>query len=124
MSARRGRRPSCRTSQGRWRAGWVTDTRPRSRFVHAFTSAYAVIGGRDGGTERDERTAVRPGRQRSRPTRYRSGLTRPVRVVRQAARSHMSEQYGFPDLPEATVARLPEYLRALHNLADGGHDTV
>jgi redox-sensing transcriptional repressor len=31
---------------------------------------------------------------------------------------------GFPDLPEATVARLPEYLRALHNLADSGHDTV
>src|SRR5690349_10326925 len=30
----------------------------------------------------------------------------------------------FPDLPEATVARLPEYLRALHNLADAGHDTV
>src|SRR3954463_1911171 len=30
----------------------------------------------------------------------------------------------FPDLPEATVARLPEYLRALHNLADDGHDTV
>lgn len=29
-----------------------------------------------------------------------------------------------PDLPEATVARLPEYLRALHHLADGGHDTV
>jgi redox-sensing transcriptional repressor len=31
---------------------------------------------------------------------------------------------GFPDLPEATVARLPEYLRALHNLAETGHDTV
>jgi redox-sensing transcriptional repressor len=31
---------------------------------------------------------------------------------------------AFPDLPEATVARLPEYLRALHNLADSGHDTV
>ncbi|MBQ1016206.1 redox-sensing transcriptional repressor Rex, partial [Micromonospora sp. M51] len=26
--------------------------------------------------------------------------------------------------PEATVARLPEYLRALHNLADTGHETV
>jgi redox-sensing transcriptional repressor len=33
-------------------------------------------------------------------------------------------QLEFPDLPEATVARLPEYLRALHNLADAGHDTV
>jgi redox-sensing transcriptional repressor len=30
----------------------------------------------------------------------------------------------FPDLPEATVARLPEYLRALHHLAEGGHATV
>ena len=30
----------------------------------------------------------------------------------------------FPDLPEATVARLPEYLRALHGLAEAGHDTV
>jgi redox-sensing transcriptional repressor len=30
----------------------------------------------------------------------------------------------FPDLPEATVARLPEYLRALHQLAKDGHETV
>ncbi len=30
----------------------------------------------------------------------------------------------FPDLPEATIARLPEYLRALHNLAEAGEDTV
>jgi redox-sensing transcriptional repressor len=30
---------------------------------------------------------------------------------------------AFPDLPEATIARLPEYLRALHNLAEGS-DTV
>ncbi|WP_203916145.1 redox-sensing transcriptional repressor Rex [Rugosimonospora africana] len=30
----------------------------------------------------------------------------------------------LPDLPEATVARLPEYLRALHVLADGGGDVV
>jgi redox-sensing transcriptional repressor len=30
----------------------------------------------------------------------------------------------FPDLPEATVARLPEYLRALHHLADRDQDTV
>jgi redox-sensing transcriptional repressor len=29
-----------------------------------------------------------------------------------------------PDLPEATVARLPEYLRALHHLADTGYDTI
>jgi redox-sensing transcriptional repressor len=30
----------------------------------------------------------------------------------------------FPDLPEATIARLPEYLRALHHLAESGHETV
>src|SRR5688572_32306740 len=30
----------------------------------------------------------------------------------------------FPDLPEATVARLPEYLRALHHFAEAGHETV
>ncbi len=30
----------------------------------------------------------------------------------------------FPDLPDATVARLPEYLRALHDLARAGHDVV
>ncbi len=31
---------------------------------------------------------------------------------------------AFPMLPEATVARLPEYLRALHWLAEAGNDTV
>ncbi|AGZ46291.1 redox-sensing transcriptional repressor Rex [Actinoplanes friuliensis] len=31
---------------------------------------------------------------------------------------------AFPDLPEATIARLPEYLRALHNLAEAGSETV
>lgn len=31
---------------------------------------------------------------------------------------------GFPDLPEATVSRLPEYLRALHQLGQLGHDTI
>ena len=30
---------------------------------------------------------------------------------------------AFPDLPEATIARLPEYLRALHGL-DHGADTI
>jgi len=30
----------------------------------------------------------------------------------------------FPDLPEATVARLPEYLRALHHFAEDGCETV
>jgi redox-sensing transcriptional repressor len=32
--------------------------------------------------------------------------------------------HEFPDLPEATVARLPEYLRALHHFAEEGHETV
>ncbi|WP_281892513.1 redox-sensing transcriptional repressor Rex [Phytohabitans aurantiacus] len=41
------------------------------------------------------------------------------------ARRHMSQQVpALPDLPEATVARLPEYLRALHHLAESGNDTV
>jgi redox-sensing transcriptional repressor len=31
---------------------------------------------------------------------------------------------AYPDLSEATVSRLPEYLRALHQLAREGHDTV
>ncbi|WP_320069236.1 redox-sensing transcriptional repressor Rex [Micromonospora sp. RTGN7] len=31
---------------------------------------------------------------------------------------------ALPDLPEATVARLPEYLRALHDLAETGYETV
>ncbi|OLB74371.1 MAG: redox-sensing transcriptional repressor Rex [Actinobacteria bacterium 13_2_20CM_2_71_6] len=35
-----------------------------------------------------------------------------------------SESTDFPDLPDATVARLPEYLRALHDLAEGGNDVV
>ncbi len=30
----------------------------------------------------------------------------------------------FPDLPEATIARLPEYLRALHHCAEEGRATV
>ena len=36
----------------------------------------------------------------------------------------MSGGPDFPDLPEATVARLPEYLRALHHLAEAEHETV
>jgi len=31
---------------------------------------------------------------------------------------------ALPDLPEATVARLPVYLRALHALAEAGHETI
>ncbi len=30
----------------------------------------------------------------------------------------------LPDLPDATVGRLPEYLRALHALAEAGSDVV
>jgi redox-sensing transcriptional repressor len=39
-------------------------------------------------------------------------------------RTGSTEGPDFPDLPEATVARLPEYLRALHHLAEAGYDTV
>jgi redox-sensing transcriptional repressor len=39
-------------------------------------------------------------------------------------RSERSAGNELPDLPEATVARLPEYLRALHALAESGHDVV
>jgi redox-sensing transcriptional repressor len=39
-------------------------------------------------------------------------------------RTGLPDGPDFPDLPEATVARLPEYLRALHHLAEAGHDTV
>ncbi|BCJ66170.1 redox-sensing transcriptional repressor Rex [Polymorphospora rubra] len=40
------------------------------------------------------------------------------------ASGHTGAVPALPDLPEATVARLPEYLRALHNLAETGNDTV
>jgi redox-sensing transcriptional repressor len=38
--------------------------------------------------------------------------------------SGSTSSLDFPDLPEATIARLPEYLRALHHLAEEGHETV
>src|SRR5215468_3304231 len=41
-----------------------------------------------------------------------------------AASGRNSGVSDFPDLPEATVARLPEYLRALHHLAEAGHETI
>jgi redox-sensing transcriptional repressor len=40
------------------------------------------------------------------------------------ATGHNAATPDFPDLPEATVARLPEYLRALHHLATDGRETV
>lgn len=39
-------------------------------------------------------------------------------------RAGLSGGPPFPDLPEATIARLPEYLRALHHLAELGNETV
>src|SRR5215475_4187965 len=80
---------------------------PRSRFVHAFTSAYSV-------------TAVSPVAQ---PVKRRWRGSRIERVMTQQ-RSERSTGNELPDLPEATVARLPEYLRALHALAETGHDVV
>ena len=43
---------------------------------------------------------------------------------RPSAAADAGSSEDFPDLPEATVARLPEYLRALHHFAEAGHDTV
>jgi redox-sensing transcriptional repressor len=39
-------------------------------------------------------------------------------------RAGLSGGPPFPDLPEATIARLPEYLRALHHVAESGNETV
>ncbi len=39
-------------------------------------------------------------------------------------RTRLSGGPHIPDLPEATVARLPEYLRALHHIAEAGNDTI
>lgn len=106
--------------------GWaltITDasTLSRSRFVHVFTSAYSV------NATGSDSTAGR---------RVPLGVRLPQA---ESARSHMSQQRSggeagldprngagpdFPDLPDATVARLPEYLRSLHQLLDAGHDTV
>src|SRR2546421_6675458 len=83
------------------------------------------------------------------PGRYRRGLGMPFKIAicarlhkrllcdgesrQQVARSLMSQQRSerslgsstdLPDLPDATVARLPEYLRALHDLAHTGNDVV
>jgi redox-sensing transcriptional repressor len=45
-------------------------------------------------------------------------------VLRPNGPSVPSEPGSLRELPEATVARLPEYLRALHQLAQADHDTV
>ncbi|GAB4048834.1 redox-sensing transcriptional repressor Rex [Catellatospora paridis] len=55
-------------------------------------------------------------------TGHEAGITGRVGAVTPSA--VLGSQPDFPDLPEATVARLPEYLRALHHLAETGHDTV
>jgi redox-sensing transcriptional repressor len=57
------------------------------------------------------------------PYRSRLGTTPPTVPVKAGPPATLPAG-AFPDLPEATVARLPEYLRALHNLADSGHDTI
>jgi redox-sensing transcriptional repressor len=41
-----------------------------------------------------------------------------------ASHGHAGAVPALPDLPEATIARLPEYLRALHHLAENGCETV
>jgi redox-sensing transcriptional repressor len=53
-----------------------------------------------------------------------NGVVRPVPIEAGGVELPAGSASGPPDLPEATVARLPEYLRALHNVADTGLDTV
>src|SRR4051794_4217078 len=96
----------------------------RSRFVHGFTSAYsdATTNPASTGVHRPcVRPGPRPGRAKSSQTPGRSWWPHTPSL----SRRHMSQQRtghsngpAFPDLPEATVARLPEYLRALHHLAE------
>src|ERR1043165_2095508 len=83
----------------------------RSRFVHGFTSAYSVA----------TTNPVSTGGPRH---RKRSRITSSSRRLMSQQRTGPTDGPDFPDLPEATVARLPEYLRALHHLAEEGHDTV
>jgi redox-sensing transcriptional repressor len=45
-------------------------------------------------------------------------------MSQQRSERPLESSADFPDLPDATVARLPEYLRALHDLARTGHDVV
>ncbi len=90
-------------------------TKSRSRFVHDFTSAYSGVTVMPTSTV----TCVVPPRGRSQPwsqPQSRSQMSQ--------QRTGSSQPSSFPDLPEATVARLPEYLRALHSLAERGYDTV
>jgi redox-sensing transcriptional repressor len=45
-------------------------------------------------------------------------------MSQQRSERSLESAVDFPDLPDATVARLPEYLRALHDLAHAGDDVV
>jgi redox-sensing transcriptional repressor len=45
-------------------------------------------------------------------------------MTQQRSERRLAPSADFPDLPDATVARLPEYLRALHDLSRAGHDMV
>jgi len=45
-------------------------------------------------------------------------------MSQQRSERPLQSSADFPDLPDATVARLPEYLRALHELSRAGHDVV
>ena len=45
-------------------------------------------------------------------------------MSQQRSERSLGSSTDLPDLPDATVARLPEYLRALHDLAHTGNDVV
>ena len=53
-----------------------------------------------------------------------SGPTDPTASVPDVRDLSSGTGQQLPELPEATVARLPEYLRALHHFAEAGHETV
>jgi redox-sensing transcriptional repressor len=93
--------------------GWLAVSRQRR----------APQGGPDREEHLSQQRSERPAGSDSGPARSAAGLSA------EGSPGHAPSDRGapaseLPDLPEATVARLPEYLRALHVLADSGGDVV
>ena len=70
------------------------------------------------------RTAARTGSRTAARTGSRSGSRTAARPASRAADRSAAVDRRLQDVPEATVARLPVYLRALHELAEAGCTTV